>query len=78
MANDAANFCLLWFGKLPNVSSFKHFVGEVFVLDRTPGKGKLEPRSVKGIFIEYSSESKAYRIWLPVAKKIIIPEMSNF
>ncbi|KMQ87115.1 gag-pol polyprotein [Lasius niger] len=59
-----------WFGKPPDVSSFRRFGSEVLVMDRSPGKGKLEARSKKGIFVGYSSESKAYRIWLPEEKRI--------
>lgn len=59
-----------WFGEPPDVSTFRRFGCEVFVMDRSPGKGKLEARSRKGILVGYSSESKAYRIWLPEEMKI--------
>lgn len=60
-----------WFGEPPDVTDFKPFGCEVFVTNRTPDRGKLEPRSREGIFIGYSSTSKAYRIWLPEEKKTI-------
>lgn len=56
--------------KASDVSSFRRFGSEVFVMNRSSGKGKLEARSRKGIFVGYSSESKAYRIWLPEERRI--------
>ncbi|EGI60972.1 Copia protein, partial [Acromyrmex echinatior] len=53
-----------WRGRTPNVSHLRDFECEVYVLDRTPGKGKLEPRSTKGVFVGYSDTSRAYRVWL--------------
>lgn len=40
------------------------------MLDKTIGKGKFEPKSRKCIFIGYSIQSKAYRLWNPEARKI--------
>ena len=51
----------VWHGNPPNVAHFQHFREEVYVLDRSPNKSKLEPRSRRGIFVVYSEESKAYR-----------------
>lgn len=59
-----------WFGEPPDVSIFRRFGSKVFVMDRSPGKGKLEARSRKGTFVGYSLTSKAYRIWLPEERKI--------
>jgi len=33
--------------------------------------GKLAPRAVKCMFLEYASESKGYQIWCPDSKKVI-------
>lgn len=41
------------------------------MLDKTIGKGKFEPKSRKCIFIRYSIQSKAYRLWDPEARKIL-------
>lgn len=59
-----------WFGEPPDVSIFRRFGSNVFVMDRSPGKGKLEARSRKGIFVGHSPTSKAYRIWLPEEMRI--------
>lgn len=68
----------LWYGEPPDVSNFKRFGCEVFVMDRALGKSKLEPRATKGIFIGYSSESKVYRIWICDEKKIVISRDVKF
>ena len=60
----------VWFGKPPDVADFKRFGCEVYVLDRSPGKGKIEPKSRNGIFVGYSLESKGYRIWTPEKERL--------
>lgn len=67
-----------WTGKVPNVSHFQEFGSQVFTLNREPTKGKLDPRSKKGIFVGYSNESKGYRIWLPDEKRIDIARDVKF
>jgi len=47
-------------------------------LVRSPNKEKFEPRSKKGIFVGYSDESKAYRVWLPEERKIDIARDVKF
>lgn len=64
-----------WYKKCPNICHLRIFGSKVFILDKTPGKGKFEPRSKEGIFIGYSQESKAYRIWIPEKKEV---EVSDF
>lgn len=59
-----------WTGDRPNVRYFRTFGCKAFALDRTPGKGKFESRSRECIFIGYSQECKAYRVWIPSEKKI--------
>lgn len=44
-----------WTGKIPNVGHFKEFGFEVFTLDREPIRGKLEPRSKRGMILRISS-----------------------
>jgi len=68
----------LWNGYVPDVSHFKEFGSQVYTLVRSPNKEKFEPRSKKGIFVGYSDESKAYRIWLPEEKKIDIARDVKF
>lgn len=51
----------LWFGNAPNVSNLKRFGCEVFIMERSPGRSKLQPRSRRGVFVGYSTETKGYR-----------------
>lgn len=67
-----------WTGKAPDVSDFREFGSEVFTLDREPSKGKFQPRSKKGIFVGYSEQSKAYRVWVPEDRKIDITRDVKF
>lgn len=55
----------LWKGEIPDYSQFKIFGSHVYYLNRDPGRGKLEQRGEEGIFLGYSEESKAFRIWSP-------------
>ena len=67
-----------WIAKAPDVSYFREFGSRVFTLDRSPTKGKLDPRSKEGIFVGYSSERKGYRIWLKNEKRIDIARDVKF
>ncbi|KMQ84419.1 copia protein, partial [Lasius niger] len=68
----------LWKGKTPTVIYFKIFGSKVFVLDKNPQKGKFDSRSEEGIFVGYSNESKAYRVWLPKSHKLIVSRDVKF
>lgn len=48
------------------------------ILDQTPNKSKLAPRSKKRRFVGYSQESKGYRIWVPSEKKVQISRDMKF
>jgi hypothetical protein len=61
----------MWTRRTPVVSYFRKFGTTAFALDKTPGKGKFDSRSKKCIFIGYSVQSKAYRLWNPEARKVI-------
>jgi hypothetical protein len=61
----------MWTGRTPIVSYFRKFRTTAFALDKTPGKGKFDSRSKKCIFIGYSVQSKAYRLWDPEPRKVI-------
>lgn len=67
-----------WTGKVPDVSHLQEFGSRVFTLNREPTKGKLDPRSKRGIFVGYSSESNGYRIWLPDEKRVDIARDVKF
>lgn len=67
-----------WFGKRPNISHLRIFGNKVFFLDKTPNKGKFDPRGIEGTFVGYSDRSKAYRIWSPKNRKIILSRDVKF
>ena len=52
--------CELMFGKEPKVRSLRVFGCSCFALKRQAKLSKLEPKSVKGKFIGYSDNSRAY------------------
>lgn len=60
----------IWSGKKPNVGHLRTFGCKVFVTDTNPGKDKFQPRAKESTFVGYSSESKAYRIWIPTEKRV--------
>ena len=63
---------LLWRGKTPTVRYFQIFGTKVFALDKRQNKGKFDSRGQEGIFLGYSEESKAYRIYLPNKRETTI------
>ncbi|WVZ95817.1 hypothetical protein U9M48_041533 [Paspalum notatum var. saurae] len=42
------------------------------LLDYRPSVGKLDPRSVKCVFVGYSSTQKGYKCWDPIGKKLFV------
>jgi len=42
-----------WTGSVPDVSHLQPFGADVYTLDRNPAKGKLDPRSRKGVLVGY-------------------------
>jgi len=67
-----------WNNRIPDVSHLRPFGTEVFTVDRDSTKGKLDPRSKKGILMGYSDQSKGYRIWLTNERKIDIARDVRF
>ncbi|CAL9097943.1 unnamed protein product [Musa textilis] len=53
----------LWNNKKPNVSYFKVFDCKCFILNEKDALGKFDAKSDEGIFLGYSSTSKAFRIF---------------
>ena len=63
----------LWKNKKPNISYFKVFGSKCFVLNTKDNLGKFDAKSNVGIFLSYSSSSKAYRVF---NKKTMVVEES--
>lgn len=60
----------LWMGEKTDISYLRTFGCRAYMLDKSPGKGKFDARSKECIFVGYSKEAKAYRVWLPNERKI--------
>ena len=52
----------LWKGRKPNVKYFRIFGSTCFILKDKENVGKFDSQSDEGIFLGYSSTSKAYRV----------------
>lgn len=61
----------LWVGRRPRVRHLRIFGEKGFILDKSPSKGKFEPRGKECIFLGYDNQSKAYRVWLPREHKLV-------
>jgi transposase InsO family protein len=56
----------------PDISHLRKISCKAFVLKQSEHNPKVFSCSVQGIFIGYDIESKAYRIWCPATRKIIV------
>lgn len=54
----------LWFGREPNVGYFKTFGCDAYVWNNFKPRKKFDPRGLKGTFVGYHEQSKAFRIFL--------------
>jgi hypothetical protein len=52
-----------WTGKKPDVSHFREFGCDVWVLDEDKNRSKLAPKSKKMVFVGFMEGSKAVRYW---------------
>jgi IS30 family transposase len=52
-----------WTGKKPDVSHFREFGCDVWVLDKDKNRSKLAPKSKKMVFVGFVEGSKAVRYW---------------
>ena len=57
------NLYELWKNRKPNIGYFKNFGCKCFVLNDRDNLGKFDAKSDEGIFLGYSSNSKAYRVF---------------
>ena len=61
----------LWKGRKPNVKYFRIFESTCFILKDRENVGKFDSRSDEGIFLGYSSTSKAYRVYNKRTMKVM-------
>jgi len=53
----------IWRGKKPTVNYFRTFGSKCYILRDRENIGKFDPNSDEGIFLGYSSNSRAYRVF---------------
>jgi hypothetical protein len=53
----------IWRGKKPTVKYFRTFGSKCYILRDRENLGKFDPKSDEGIFLGYSSNSRAYRVF---------------
>ena len=63
-----------WYGKKPNVGHFRVFRCLAYAHVPKDNKKKLDAKSEPCVFIGYSDESKAYRLYNPKTKKTLISQ----
>ena len=61
----------LWKGRKPNVKYFRIFGSTCFILKDRENVEKFDSRSDEGIFLGYSSTSKAYRVYNKRTMKVM-------
>ncbi|KAG8489761.1 hypothetical protein CXB51_017983 [Gossypium anomalum] len=59
----------VWSGNLANYSDLKIFRCPAYV---HVDNGKLEPRSIKCVFLGYRASVKGYKLWCPENRKVVI------
>jgi hypothetical protein len=53
----------IWRGKKPTVKYFKTFGSKCYILRDRENLGKFDTKSDEGIFLGYSTNSRAYRVF---------------
>lgn len=64
--------------KKPDVGHFCIFGCLTYSYVPKEKRTKLEPTADKGIFVRYSETSKAYRIYIPVKRKVVVRQDVKF
>src|ERR1044072_197766 len=53
----------IWKGRKPTVKYFHVFGSKCYILDDREQRRKMDPKSEEGIFLGYSTNSRAYRVF---------------
>lgn len=61
-----------WHGRKPNIHHLRTFGCVAYAKVTKPNQGKLADRSVKTVMLGYEPGSKAYRLYDPSSKKVIV------
>lgn len=67
-----------WYGTKPTLTNLKVFGSLCYVHVPEAKRDKLDRRADVGVFIGYSNRSKAYRVYLPEAKKVCVSRDVKF
>ena len=67
----------LWYGYPPNVKYFKIFGSKCYIL-KDDRSGKFDAKSDEGIFLGYSTRSKAYKCLNINSNKVVESANVNF
>ena len=65
-------------GMKPEVSHFRIFGCLTFSHVPSEKRTKLEPTAERGIFVGYDETSKAFRIYLPALRKVVVRREVRF
>jgi hypothetical protein len=58
----------------PNVSHFRVFQSPIYIHVLEEKRIKFEPSSLKSILVGYNESSKAYKIYVPSQRKIVVSQ----
>ncbi|GFY43191.1 retrovirus-related Pol polyprotein from transposon TNT 1-94 [Trichonephila inaurata madagascariensis] len=64
----------LWFSKVISIDNLGVFGTECFVYVPQQKRRKCDKKSIKGVFVGYSSEKDGYRIWIKDQNKVILSQ----
>lgn len=67
-----------WTGKKPTLIHLKIFGTKAYALNKVPKREKFDSRSQECMLVGYSTESKAYRLWSPKSRKVIVSRDVKF
>ena len=70
MNNDKTPY-EIWYGNLPTAKHFRVFGRKCFIKNNDEKLGKFEPRENEGIYLGYSSRSKAYKCYNKILLNIV-------
>ena len=61
----------IWNGKKPKVKYFRVFESKCYILNDWENLGKFDAKSDEGIFLEYSTSSRAYKVYNKRTKTVM-------
>ena len=68
----------MYSGKKPEVSHFRIFGSMTYSHVPSEKRTKFDPTAERGIFVGYDETSKAYRIYLPCSRKVVVRREVKF